>query len=650
MCLNKLATCFLFGLVVIAPAEGMAQERDLLAGIREGDTRAVESLLRSGADPNRRDEFGATALMHAAVFASVETMRVLLDAGADVSAVDRSGATALMWATHDAEKVRLLLARGADVNAARSDGMTALLSAALRGNASVMRMLLSAGADVHKGTVSAPWTMALPQITLTTNDPSMREFLDRAELTPQKLAQWAPPPLTNWLLTGVFGWRPQPVSTGAAVVRALLEAGANPNETIAQMTLAVPVLSRVARLRDVETMRVLLEHGADPNLKGSRGLTPLMMAAATDPSPAMVRLLLGKGATVDARDEHGNTALDWALRLGDTEASRVLRKAGAVQMAGAAPLPAAVSTPRPTRAAIETALSRLQPAGPAFYNKTKCISCHNQSLPAVAVKLADAKGLTVDRALASHPTQATLEVWARSRENMMFGNCSVFGFLGNVTYGLFGLAEEGVPQSAVTDAVTSCLSGLQKPDGSWEGGDTRPPLSARNPIVYTALALRGLMVYTPPGRREETTARLARALHFLRSTTPAETQDEAFKLLGLVWAGGTAREISNQAKRLLALQHANGGWSQLPTMPADGYATGQALYALQVAGVAASNALYRKGTQYLLRTQLEDGTWYVRSRAIGFQPYVDSGFPHGPDQFISAAATAWAVMALSHAL
>jgi len=338
------------------------------------------------------------------------------------------------------------------------------------------------------------------------------------------------------------------------------------------------------------------------------------------------------------------------LRLGDTEASRVLRRAGAVPMGRLASFPTSVSSPRTTLAAVERALERLQPAGPAFANKTRCISCHNQSLPSVAVKLADAKTARIDRALASHPSQATLAVWARNRENMMLGNCSVFGFLGNVTYGLFGLAEEGVAPSAETDAVTSCLSGLQKPDGSWEGGDTRPPLAGRNPFVYTALAVRGLKVYTPPGRQEETTARIVRAREFLRRVSPVDTQEEAFKLLGLVWAGGSRVDVTNQMRRLLALQHRDGGWSQLPTMPSDAYASGQALYALGVAGAAASSDSYRKGVQYLLRTQLEDGTWYVRSRAIGFQPYVDSGFPHGPDQFISAAATAWAVIALSHAL
>jgi hypothetical protein len=243
-----------------------------------------------------------------------------------------------------------------------------------------------------------------------------------------------------------------------------------------------------------------------------------------------------------------------------------------------------------------------------------------------------------------------LEVWRQARENMMVGNCAIFGFLGNVTYGLFGLAEEGVAPNSVTDAVTSCLSGLQKPDGSWEGGDTRPPLAGRNPLVYTALAVRGLSVYSPPGRRREMNARIARAKEFLRQATADDTQDEVFKLLGLVWTGARQAEISTQARRVLGLQHGDGGWGQWPNMPSDAYATGQALYALHVSGERASSAAYRNGTQYLLRTQLEDGSWYVRSRAIGFQPYVDSGFPHGPDQFISAAATSWAVIALSHAL
>jgi hypothetical protein len=98
------------------------------------------------------------------------------------------------------------------------------------------------------------------------------------------------------------------------------------------------------------------------------------------------------------------------------------------------------------------------------------------------------------------------------------------------------------------------------------------------------------------------------------------------------------------------MQRPDGGWSQLPGTDSDAYATGQALYALHVAGkMPATDPVYHKGVAYLLRTQATDGTWHVRSRAIWLQPYFESGFPYGRDQFISTAGTAWASMALAAA-
>jgi hypothetical protein len=98
---------------------------------------------------------------------------------------------------------------------------------------------------------------------------------------------------------------------------------------------------------------------------------------------------------------------------------------------------------------------------------------------------------------------------------------------------------------------------------------------------------------------------------------------------------------------LLGEQRADGGWGQLSSLASDAYATGQALVALNESGnVAVTDSAYKRGVEYLLSTQLEDGSWCVRSRAIPFQPYFESGFPHGPDQWISAAATNWATMAL----
>jgi len=85
--------------------------------------------------------------------------------------------------------------------------------------------------------------------------------------------------------------------------------------------------------------------------------------------------------------------------------------------------------------------------------------------------------------------------------------------------------------------------------------------------------------------------------------------------------------------------------------PATHLPPGKALVALSDSGaIAVTDAAYQRGVQYLLANQLEDGSWFVRSRAIAFQPYFESGFPHGHDQWISAAATNWATMALIRAV
>ena len=84
-------------------------------------------------------------------------------------------------------------------------------------------------------------------------------------------------------------------------------------------------------------------------------------------------------------------------------------------------------------------------------------------------------------------------------------------------------------------------------------------------------------------------------------------------------------------------------------MESSAYATGKSLYALQTAGLPRSDAAYQRAVKFLLNTQLEDGSWHVRTRAMAFQPYFDAGFPHSFDQWISAAGTSWATIALAQA-
>jgi squalene cyclase len=128
---------------------------------------------------------------------------------------------------------------------------------------------------------------------------------------------------------------------------------------------------------------------------------------------------------------------------------------------------------------------------------------------------------------------------------------------------------------------------------------------------------------------------------------PKTNEDRVFQLLGLAWAGGHHDAVRQAARDLLARQRADGGWGQHASLASDAYATGQAHVALKETGtLAVTDPAYQRGVVFLLSTQLEDGSWPVKSRSIAFQPYFESGFPHGYDQWISAAATNWASMAL----
>ncbi len=611
-------------------------DTSVLDAIRRGDTSALKSALASSVDPNTKDDTGATALMYAAAYASAPDIRLLVEAGAEVNAANLFGSTALMWAAGDPAKVRLLLERGAAPNARAVDRTTALLVAARLGSSESMRLLIERGADPK---LTASDTVNLLRVAYASESPDVRRVLAESGVALKDPREIGAPLLAQNLFD-------------TALLRQLLDAGADPKQEL----LRLPTLGFAASSGEVETVRLLLSRGADADASGSRGWTPLMMAAASArPNPAVIEMLLENGADVHARDDVGRTALDWALMQGETPVVRLLREAGAKALAPPPPAPPSVATPRSARVAIEKALTQLLPASPGFTNGTKCISCHNQSLPAIAVKLATDRGVPVDRALAAHPTDVTLAFLKSARETYLLGNAPA-GFVPGMPYVLLALAEAGVAPNPITDAVALCLANLQRRDGSWNlpvghaGGGIRPPLGSVGSMSLTALMIRGLSVYAPPGRQAETTARLAHALEFLRRATPVETQDESFKLLGLVWSDAPASEVTAQAKRILAIQREDGGWAQLPTMASDAYATGQALYALQAGGISPQSDAYRKGAAYLRHTQLEDGTWLVRSRGFGFQPYFETGFPHGRDQFISTAATSWAAIALAFTL
>ncbi len=120
--------------------------------LRDGDHRAFQRMLSE--DPRiarLKGPGGSTPLMYAALYGDANAVRLLLDKGADPNVRNEAGASALMWAVDDLEKTRLLLQRGADVKARSEDGRTALsIAASWSGSLAVVRLLLDAGADPSK--------------------------------------------------------------------------------------------------------------------------------------------------------------------------------------------------------------------------------------------------------------------------------------------------------------------------------------------------------------------------------------------------------------------------------------------------------------------------------------------------------------------
>jgi len=180
---------------------------------------------------------------------------------------------------------------------------------------------------------------------------------------------------------------------------------------------------------------------------------------------------------------------------------------------------------------------------------------------------------------------------------------------------------------------------MQVGDGYWKTGQTRRPPIANGDLQTAALSVYSLKHYTPAATRAESEAAITKARVWLEKQHPNNTQDQAFQLMGLVWSGTSTDTIRRATKALAESQRTEGGWAQLPAVGSDAYATGQALYARNTAGMATSSPVYSKGVNYLLRTQAADGTWHVKTRAIWRQPHFESGFPYGKDQFISTAGT-----------
>ncbi len=611
--------------------------RRFISAIDRDNRAQARSLLADRSLANSRDADGATALMHAVLNANLDSIKLLLRNGADPRAPSHAGATALMWAVDDAAKVAELLKAGADVNARSNRGTTALLAASvIFGNTPVVSSLVSAGADVN-ATDADGWT-PLVKAASAGDVQMVRLLIARGAKVEQVSGNFSPLTAAAW-----YGH--------TEVARLLVESGAGVN-TI-DGNFGMPPIAVAAVFDREDILRLLLDKKADPN-KNTKAIwaftpgTPLMLAAYTESlRPNLVQLLLSHGAKADLATPEGQTALGRARQKGETEVVRLLLAAGAREPTGTeahSPRPA-VGGPPAIRTAVGRSLALLQKSDVRFLEQTGCKSCHNQALPAMAYGLARERGFPFDQRVARRQSDFVLAIMTAQREKVLQlmeddGPPSSGG------YALAGLAAMGYSANATTAAFVRNIALRQLPAGNWHVLAARPPMEY-SPVPATAMAIRALSLYGEGNRQSHYRTRIERAKAWLLRYAPQYSEERNMKLLGLAWAKADPAVLQSLARDVLSHQRKDGGWSQLDTLPSDAYATGQALYALnQAAGLPVSSPEYQRGVEFLRRTQLEDGSWFVKTRAIAIQPPLESGFPHGRDQFISTAGTSWAAMAL----
>jgi N-acyl-D-amino-acid deacylase len=605
--------------------------------LRAADRPAFDKMVAE--DPkllNARGPEGSTPFMYAVLYTGAATLERLIQQGADPNKRNDAGATALMWAALDLEKTRVLVAHGADVNAKSDDARTPLMVAAGRpGGAPIVKLLLAHGANPNPTSNPGAESSPLLEASLAGDAEIMQALLEHGAGFKD---------IAGFALASAAG------ADCMKCIDLLVARNLDPM----QYTIA---LGQVVVLDSPNLVRLMLQHGADVNVPDPTGRTALMYAAVSDLLPVeQIQMLIEKKADVNAKSQHprsgdtGLTALDLAKLHGDTPVVDLLLKNGATSAAPAAPIqPAAMRRGNTIQAAVLSSLPLLQRTDASFVPKAGCFSCHNQSLAAMAVALARRNGFAVDEQTSAKQVKVNAGALGGVR-NLLHQGFFVPGINANPTilaYVLLGLDAEGYKPDLSTDAVAMYIQTHQMADGHWAyGPEARPPLCA-DTLGQTVLSMRGLQLYTPRVDKPAYTKSIQLASKWIGDFRPRTNYDLAWRLQGLVWGGKGNEAILAARRELLAAQRSDGGWPDIASMESGAYTTGLAMIALQSSGLPVSDPAYQRGVQYLLNTQLEDGSWHVRSRAAGFQPYFDNGFPHGVDQWISAAGTSLATIALT---
>lgn len=351
-----------------------------------GSAAMLNALVKAGADPNAKlTQSGDTALMMAARTGNVEALKVLVDHGANVNAKESwGGTTALMWAVAEKHSaaVQFLIEHGSDLNAQSkyvppttsrtyegttpqdlkpgqspaelsSGSLTALMFAAREGDVESAKLLIKAGANLNLR--GADGKDALGLALFNGNYEIASLLIDSHANVNQADAQGFTPLFwavdrRNMETAPNFPWM---VTTDPMfLIQKLLDAGANPNAIVnntprSRMREGSPrivfatALMRAVFSADLEVVKLLLAHGADPHIISSDRETTVAAAAGLGfirgyhkerpiaDRLEILKMMVNSGGDVNAADNYGITPLMAAANLGEVSIIQYLIDNGA---------------------------------------------------------------------------------------------------------------------------------------------------------------------------------------------------------------------------------------------------------------------------------------------------------------------------------
>jgi len=295
------------------------------AGI-DGSTEAVRACLACGADPNATPTGSDSALSIAVMYNRLDAVKLLLAANADLEHAGNYGFRPIHH-VRCAGGARLLLAHGASLGRTRGTGEDPLHEVIKRADdVETARVLLDGGLEVIRYGVPG---VVKPQPSLLELGLAAGNAFVQALIGPpnDEGSRHSPP----WSHLEWAAWHHRP-----GIARLLLESGGIPNELSADGAPAVFrafELGWTAAVRPgfYEIVRIFLEAGVDPNIKGNRKESLLYRLAGRGDA-SLVALALrqgGDGRGVTDMFGHASSLLIAAATSGDVDVAKVLLEAGA---------------------------------------------------------------------------------------------------------------------------------------------------------------------------------------------------------------------------------------------------------------------------------------------------------------------------------